>query len=170
MIGGSIGGSVTITFSVISIFNQRFRCGLLLVIPGLFAGRGRALLFTLATGFLIDGPLTSINYNLEEIVNSVTCMYKNMKLLTCRYQSTFEKIFGQVAALLEEVHKNMQEKLRDISEVVRTATGEAKRKAEKMKQDMEKKLKEIEVFYVQDLFSNISRLIFISEKNGSSWL
>ena len=30
---------------------------MLLVVPGLFAGRGRTLLLTLATGFLLDGPI-----------------------------------------------------------------------------------------------------------------
>ena len=30
---------------------------MLLVVPGLFAGRGRTLMLTLATGFLLDGPI-----------------------------------------------------------------------------------------------------------------
>ena len=30
---------------------------MVLVVPGLFAGRGRTLLLTLATGFLLDGPI-----------------------------------------------------------------------------------------------------------------
>ena len=30
---------------------------MLLVVPGLFAGRGRTVMLTLATGFLLDGPI-----------------------------------------------------------------------------------------------------------------
>ena len=51
-----------------SVWSKRLRCSLILILPGLFSGRGRAMLMTLATGILIDGPVTGISYNSDVIV------------------------------------------------------------------------------------------------------
>ena len=76
IIGASIGGSIAVSLSVSSFIWREVRCTMMLIVPGLFAGRGRALLLTLATGLLIDGPVTTINENLEQVIKSLTCMYK----------------------------------------------------------------------------------------------
>ena len=55
IIGGAIGGTVTITFGTISVFSRHFRCYLVLIVPSLFSGRGRSLLMTVAVGILLDG-------------------------------------------------------------------------------------------------------------------
>ena len=83
MIGLSIGGSVTLTLGTSSIFRKDLRCSMLLVIPGLFAGRGRAMMLTLVVGFLIDGPLDSIQNNLEKLIDSFVCLYKQGKTVVC---------------------------------------------------------------------------------------
>ena len=56
-IGGSVGGFVTVGLGTSSYFSKSLRCSMLLVVPGLFAGRGRTVMLTLATGFLLDGPI-----------------------------------------------------------------------------------------------------------------
>ena len=68
IIGYSVGGSTSLILGTASIWSKGLRCSLILILPGLFSGRGRAFLMTLATGLLIDGSVGSINYNLEEII------------------------------------------------------------------------------------------------------
>ena len=64
---------------------------MLLVVPGLFAGRGRAIMFTLATEVLIAGPLGSIEENLGKLVNTGLCLYKEAKNVACLTKHTLEQ-------------------------------------------------------------------------------
>ncbi len=57
-------------------------------------------MLTAAMGMLIDGPVGSINHNLDQVVNSLTCMYEQMKVMACRYQVQFQSIFQQVGEML----------------------------------------------------------------------
>ena len=84
MIGFYVGGSVTFALSTSSIFSKNVRCSMFLVISGLFAGRGRAMMLTLAAGFLMDGPLDSIQTNLETITGSFVCMLNQVKQIGCQ--------------------------------------------------------------------------------------
>ena len=68
LIGASLGAATSIGLGVGSVWSKRLRCSLILILPGLFSGRGRAMLMTLATGVLIDGPINGISYNSEVIV------------------------------------------------------------------------------------------------------
>ena len=60
---------------------------MLLVLSGLFAGRGRAMMLTLAVGFLMDGPIDSIQTNLEKLTDSFLCMYNQAKQIACEARS-----------------------------------------------------------------------------------
>jgi hypothetical protein len=66
-----------------------------------FVFLGRALMLTAATGLLLDGPIKSINYNIEQIINSLSCMYNEMSLMACRFQVQFESILEEVKYVLE---------------------------------------------------------------------
>ena len=68
MIGASLGVASSIGLGIGSVWSKRVRCSLILILPGLFSGRGRAMLMTLAAGVLIDGPVTGISYNSDVIV------------------------------------------------------------------------------------------------------
>ena len=45
--------------------STRWRCATLLMIPSLFAGRGRAFMLTTATAFLLSGPVATIDNNIQ---------------------------------------------------------------------------------------------------------
>ena len=68
LIGASISVAATIGLAIGSVWSKRLRCSLILILPGLFSGRGRAMLMTLATGLLIDGPIMGITYNSQDVV------------------------------------------------------------------------------------------------------
>jgi hypothetical protein len=42
----------------------------MLIVPGMFVGRGRSFMLTAGLGMLIDGPISSINYNIEQASTS----------------------------------------------------------------------------------------------------
>ena len=90
-IGLSVGGSLTLILGTSSIFSKHLRCSMLLVVPGMFAGRGRAIMFTLATEVLIAGPLGSIEINLEKLINTFVCLYKEAKKIACLTKHTLEQ-------------------------------------------------------------------------------
>ena len=46
------------------------------MLPNLLSGQGRIALMTLAIGFMIDGPLASIQENIKKVAESFTCLYK----------------------------------------------------------------------------------------------
>ena len=46
------------------------------------------MLLTLAVGFLMDGPVDSIQTNLETLTDSFVCMYNQAKQLACDMRKT----------------------------------------------------------------------------------
>jgi hypothetical protein len=82
--GFSIGGATTLLLSVSSVYSPSLRCKMLLIIPGLFAERGRSIvLWTFSSGLLIDGPIRSIYVNLQRLYDTVICMYKTTLKQLC---------------------------------------------------------------------------------------
>ena len=86
-----MGGSLTLTLGTSSIFSKNLRCTMLLLIPGLFAGRGRAIMFTLATEVLIAGPLGNIEKNLKKLINTFVCLYNEARSIACLTKHTLEQ-------------------------------------------------------------------------------
>ena len=58
-------------------------------------------MLTAAMGLLLDGPVKSINYNVEQVVNSLSCMYNEMSLLACQFQTQFSGLLVQIADLIK---------------------------------------------------------------------
>ncbi|XP_066918683.1 uncharacterized protein [Clytia hemisphaerica] len=74
-----ISGSIAFISGTLSLFSHHTRCILMLILPGMITGKGRASLLSMAIGFLMEGPINNINNNINEAVESSTCMYKFMK-------------------------------------------------------------------------------------------
>ena len=74
-IGGTIGGGLLLA----SPFNKRTRCSMVLMIPSLLTKRGRGFMLTFATSLVLSGPVNTMQYNLQELVRSFTCMYCQVK-------------------------------------------------------------------------------------------
>ena len=64
-------------------------------------------MLTAAAGLLIDGPVSSINYNVEQIIDTLTCMYDQMRIMACRYDADFRTIFDQVGEILKGKSMNL---------------------------------------------------------------
>ena len=142
-IGIYSGGGTCFFFGVFSSFSTYVRCYMLLIIPGLFAGRGRALLMTISVGLLLNGPFASLNTNIQLVTKAFLCMYEQMKGLACRYKASYSNIFENVINTLQQIHEETERRLKEIADEAINQAGAAKAEAEKAKREMEKKLKDI---------------------------
>lgn len=107
------------------------------------------MLLTIATGLIIDGPLRSINHNIQQIIRSITCMYEQMKLLSCQFQGTIFTILDHFFDALDELKREMEAQIREMGEHIRSLSQEAQLKAEAMKQKMENNLGKVMVCQVR---------------------
>ncbi|KAK3101364.1 hypothetical protein FSP39_003024 [Pinctada imbricata] len=90
-----------IFFMVGLVFFKLIRCVILLMVPNLFTGRGRALFLSIITGILLAGPAINIANNTDELSTSLGC--------------TADLIYNQTQALrkqLEEPLYQLARKLR----------------------------------------------------------
>ena len=95
--GVSFGGATTLLLSVSSIYSPSLRCKMLLIIPGLFAERGRSIvLWTFSSGLLIDGPIRSIYVNLQRLYDTVICMYKLTLKKACQSKLVDRRVIQKV--------------------------------------------------------------------------
>ena len=47
--------------------------------PSLLTKRGRGFMLTFVTSLVLSGPVNTMQYNLQELVRSFTCMYCQVK-------------------------------------------------------------------------------------------
>ena len=113
---------------------------MLLIVPGLFAGRGRALLMTISVGLLLNGPIANLNANLQQVTKAFICMYEQMKVIACKYKTTYSGVFKNVISTLEKVHNKTEQRLNECAE---TVASEAANEAQKIQNKTEEFLSEI---------------------------
>lgn len=143
VIGFGVSSSFSLILGITSIFSHHTRCTLMLILPGMVAGRGRAVLMTLVMGFLIEGPINSINYNINQIVESSSCMYESMKSMACLYTVQIQKSMAFMVSMVKEQQRRMTEDLRNISEKAKHLTDAAKKELEQRKAELEKSLRKM---------------------------
>ena len=78
-IGAGIGGAIGGGLFVVSPFNKRTRCSMVLMLPSLLTKRGRGFMLTFVTSLVLSGPVNTMQYNLQELVRAFTCMYCQVK-------------------------------------------------------------------------------------------
>ena len=142
-IGMSVGGGTCAVLGISSCFSTGMRCYMLLIIPGLFAGRGRSLLMTISVGLLLDGPIANLNTNIQLVTKAFLCMFEQMKGLACRYKTSYSNIFENVINTLQQIHEETERQLTQIADEAIKQAGAAKEEAKKAKREMEEKLKVI---------------------------
>ena len=106
------------------------------MIPSLFAKRGRAFMLTFATSLMISGPVSTIQYNLQELVRSFTCMYEQIKGLAERFHSLIKDLMKQVKAILEEINEMQKVYKKALEKMLKDATDDQRQQIEKAKKQM----------------------------------
>ena len=148
--------ALTVTIGISSIFSRHTRCILMLIMPGILAGRGRAILSTVALGLIIEGPVNSINYNINQVIESIVCMYNSMKNMACRFTDQIQADMIYIASMAKEIQQKIKDDLKEIQEEAKLASDAVKRDLEKrerqLKEHLEKAKKDLEriknIFYL----------------------
>ena len=135
-IGMYSAGATFVAFASGSYASTYVRCYMLLIVPGLFAGRGRALLMTISVGLLLDGPIANLNTNIQLVSNSFVCMYEQMQVLACKYKASFSHIFDKLIDNLEKIHQETEERMTQLAQNCSSYLEEANR----IKNETEQKL------------------------------
>lgn len=137
-----IGVSVmTITFLIVSGLRWTYvRCVSVLILPGLVAGRGRAILMTFAMSLLLEGPIASINYNLNQVVESQVCMYESVKQSGCYFNHRIEAILKQSNLLLKEQREQLDRDLNRITNQIERQVGGAKHELVEQQRRLERRI------------------------------
>ncbi|KAK3103869.1 hypothetical protein FSP39_022521 [Pinctada imbricata] len=82
------------------VFSKLIRCIVLLMVPNLFTGRGRALFLSIITGILLAGPAINIANNTDELSTSLGC--------------TADLIYNQTQALRKQLEEPLYELARKL--------------------------------------------------------
>ena len=158
IISAVVAGTFTLSVGTLSVFSRHTRCILMLILPGIVAGRGRAFLLTIAVGFLIEGPISSVNYNVNEVVESTACMYESMKSLACSFNGQSSNAIEQMWDVIEKQHEYMEEQLKSIKNEITRATG-------KVKRDLQRKQRELEAA-ILDVKTELDKTKRVLDKLG----
>ena len=103
---GTLSGS-GLTLS--SLFSTRIRCSLALMVPSLLTKRGRAFMLTFVTSLVLKGPVDTIQFNLQEVVRTQTCLYEGFKSLSQRCDFNNKKILNYSNSILDVVNEVTKE-------------------------------------------------------------
>ena len=142
-IGMYSGGATFVAFASTSFFSMYVRCYMLLVVPGLFTGRGRALLMTISVGLLLNGPISNLNTNIQLVNKAFLCMFEQTKVIACKFKTSYSNIFDEVTSMMKDIHKETREQLKECAEKCEEKGKEtAARAAETVMKSMDEKLDE----------------------------
>ena len=89
---------------------------------------------TISVGLLLNGPIANLNTNIQQVTKSFICMYEQMKVLACRYKTTYSGMFENVISNMEKIHKETEQRLTECAE---TVAGEAANEAKKIQKENE---------------------------------
>ena len=116
---------------------------MILILPSLLTKRGRGFMFSFALALVIEGPLSTLEHNIQEVVRSFTCMYREMKSMAQRFAEQFVKIMEQMKNILAMVNDASQAYLAQLERDIENATEETRENIKATKREVEKKMKEM---------------------------
>ena len=142
-IGAGVGGGTCLILTTLSFFSKKTRCSMVLMIPSILTKRGRSFVLTFITGLLVDGPIETIEHNLQEVIRSFTCMYEQMKWLKEKYTLQFNSIFKQIGELLGSVQDMVNEYRVQMEKLAENATRETRDKINASKKKVEEQARKV---------------------------
>ena len=156
-IGLLTSSTLTLTVGVASIFSRHTRCILTLIMPGIVTGRGRAFLLTVVLGLLIEGPLNSINYNINQIIESTICMYNSMKNTACFFANQIQRAMNYIPLILNKILQKITENLRKIQMEAKKTSDAVRKDLEKRKRELQEHLDQVkkDIGKVRNIFNSI---------------
>ena len=140
MIGKLTGTLSGVGLTLSSLFSTRIRCSLALMVPSLLTKRGRAFMLTFVVSLVLKGPVDTIQYNLQEVVRSQTCLYEGFKSLSERCDNNNKKIMNFSNSILEVVNEITKEHEKDLKVQLKNANAQH---IKKIKDEMTSAIRQI---------------------------
>ena len=131
------GASLTLS----SLFSTRIRCSLALMVPSLLTKRGRAFMLTFVTSLVLKGPVDTIQFNLQEVVRSQTCLYEGFKSLSQRCDFNNKKILNYSNSMVDIVNQVTKEQEQDLKLQLKKANAHQKETMRKIEEQHAQALK-----------------------------
>ena len=158
LIGLYTSGAFTWIIGTASIFSTHTRCIMILIMPGIVTGRGRGFLLTMVVGLLIEGPVNSINYNINQIIQSTVCMYKSMKNIACHLSDQIQRFMKYKASMLKEFQEKMKVDLKRVQEEAKHASNAVKKDLERRKRELQERISEAtkDLKNIKNIFKSIA--------------
>ena len=158
LIGLYTSCAFTLIIGTASIFSTHTRCIMMLIMPGIVTGRGRGFLLTMAVGLLIEGPVNSINYNINQIIQSTVCMYKSMKNIACHFSDQIQRFMKYKASMVKEFQEKMTEDMKRIQEEVKQASNAVKKDLERRKRELQERINKAtkDLKNIKNIFKSIA--------------
>ena len=73
-----LSSALSVTLGFASTFSRGTRCSMVLILPGLITRRSNTFLFTFIAGLLAHGPIASLGYNFNQLLENMVCMYEKV--------------------------------------------------------------------------------------------
>ena len=155
----------TLSIGTASIFSTHTRCIMMLIMPGIVTGRGRGFLLTMVVGLLIEGPINSINYNINQIIESTVCMYKSMKNMACHFSDQIQRAMKYTTLILKEFQEKMIEDLKRIQEEVKQASDAVEKDLERRKRELQERINKAkkDLKKIKNIFKSIGSPCSVAE-------
>ena len=140
IVGISVGVAIGVFIGISGLRSRYVRCVSVLILPGLLAGRGRTILMTVAMGLLLEGPINSINYNINQVVESQVCMYESVKQSSCYFNNQIEAILRKSNLMLKQQRDELQGELTRINDKIHNKIGVFQRDLIRQQKDLQNKI------------------------------
>ncbi len=163
-IGSTLGVSTGTILTVCGLVSRQTRCAMLLMIPSLFARRGRAFMLTTAAGLLLSGPVATIEDNIEQVIHSFTCMYENVKSIGDLYVDQFTSMWKEIKQIFKLENEVIKLYQLELEQLAMKATGEVRQRVQEARRHVQEQVNSL-----KDKLSVLKRVIEVPRK-AASWV
>ena len=117
VISANVGVMLGIALAVLSSFSVRLWCTLSVAVPEMSTNRGRAVALSIIVGILLQGPVTNILHNNNEINESYQCAIDKIKSIGENYKTQYDDMIYS----LKKLSGNIFQKVEQMQEQLKTA-------------------------------------------------
>ena len=100
-----VSSTLTVTIGITSIISHGVRCSITLFLPGLIVPSHRTMKYVFMFTILLEGPINTLGYNLNEILRYTSCVYDVIWMLICKNTLQLETTLEHVRVILKQFEK-----------------------------------------------------------------
>ncbi|XP_063727930.1 uncharacterized protein LOC134855357 isoform X3 [Symsagittifera roscoffensis] len=136
-ISGGVGCCAGVFLTIGGHYSSRVRATMVLLVPTLLSKRGRAFMITSAFAILLTGPVHTIEMNIQEVVDSLTCLYEQMRDMAEGFVEQAKENFEQINETMRQVNEAIAEYQREMKELQQQSSDAVQKELEALQKKME---------------------------------